>query len=197
VTLRPWLDEIICLFAHQAETKGLDLRCQVASGVPVAVEADANRLRQILVNLIGNALKFTHRGHVTLRANARREHAGVARVDFVVEDSGPGIASADLARLFEPYSQLDTGGLEIVGTGLGLAIARRLAEQMGGEIRVKSRLGQGSTFRVTVPLKPVESEAASEPPRRRPPASMPASVIPVDGSRPTTDRTSHVAHPRS
>ena len=126
--------------------KGLALRAQVAEGVPAHVLGDAVRVRQILLNLSGNALKFTEHGEVRLTLD--HDDDGLV---FVVSDTGPGIAPADQAKLFQHYQQLDSPQRGS-GSGLGLAICRELATLMGGRIELESAPGQGSTFRVHLPL---------------------------------------------
>jgi CheY-like chemotaxis protein len=129
------------------------LRLEIADDVPTFVEMDALRLRQILFNLIGNALKFTEAGSVALRVDARSDKPGVSQVRFAVRDTGPGIAAAHLPVLFDRFSQgEDSEVRRFGGTGLGLAIAKQLTELMGGRIWVESALGEGSTFQIELPL---------------------------------------------
>ena len=137
----------------KAMSKGLALRVQVAEGMPAHVSGDAVRVRQILLNLSSNALKFTERGEVRLSLDTDDE--GLL---FVVSDTGPGIALADQAKLFQHYQQLDSPQRGS-GSGLGLAICRELATLMGGRIALESASGQGSTFRVHLPLPAAASPA--------------------------------------
>ena len=147
---------------NSAAEKGLELRCELAAGVPEQIAGDEQRIRQILVNLLGNAVKFTASGSVVLRV-ARSEEF----LDFCVEDTGIGISSKTLDRLFKPFTQADaTKTRKYGGTGLGLAISRRLAEAMGGAITVASTPGKGSSFTFRFPLEsaPVrDGGMASEP----------------------------------
>jgi len=147
VPLRLALEESVSLVAVGAHTKGLEIAVDLAPDGPASVVADAMRLRQILLNLLGNAIKFTHGGSVVVRAAADR-----AGVRIEVADTGIGIAAEDQARLFGSFSQLDTSTTrEYGGSGLGLAIAKQLAEVMGGAIGVESAPGSGSTFWFTLP----------------------------------------------
>src|SRR5258706_15283243 len=122
----------------RAEEKHLQLTCTIA-GAPRAVLGDESKLRQILINLVGNAVKFTERGSVTLRASWASERAA-----FDVEDTGPGIAIEEQSRLFEPFVQTESGHRTKEGTGLGLALSRDLARLMDGDIMVESTPGAGS-----------------------------------------------------
>lgn len=141
----------------QALAKGLRFELETLGRVPVWVQADARRLRQILLNLLGNAVRFTDQGRITLRVDARRE---VLR--FEVVDTGIGIAPQDLERIFLPFER-GSGGRRRAdpGTGLGLTITHLLTELMGGELSVHSTLGQGSTFSVRLYLREI-----NEPPQR-------------------------------
>ncbi len=144
------LDEVLGLLGAQASAKGLLLRVEVAPGLAQWRSGDAQRLRQVLVNLIGNAIKFTQHGDVLLTV-AEGESADMLR--FTVSDTGIGIAQEQLASLFAPFSQLDAGQTrQQGGTGLGLSICRRLIDAMGGRIAVESEPGQGSRFSFTVRL---------------------------------------------
>ncbi|WP_437854683.1 ATP-binding protein [Sorangium sp. So ce363] len=147
------------MFAVEAQKRGLTLRVERAQDVPRHVHGDEGKLRQVLINLLGNALKFTPRGSVTLRASARRAtgaHDGAAagrvRVSFEVTDTGRGMAKAELAELFEAFAQTATGRQSREGTGLGLHISRRIVRMMGGDIRVESQVGRGTTLRFDVRL---------------------------------------------
>lgn len=151
------VEEVCAFFADQARAASLTLDYRVDPGVPVVVDGDEGRVRQILVNLIGNALKFTERGGVNVQLSCSRGESSEggtrrsARLFFAVSDSGIGIASEKLALLFQPFTQVDSSARRRRdGTGLGLIISKRLCELMGGSVSVESRPGEGSTFRFSV-----------------------------------------------
>ncbi len=146
--------DVITVFSHAARQKGLTLTCEVEPQVCVTAECDDHRLRQILVNLLGNAFKFTASGGVTLRAQCRPANDSRAIVRFSVTDTGVGIPQAKVDRLFSPFSQVDSStARQFGGTGLGLSISKQLVELMGGTIGVESQLGAGSTFWFEIPLQ--------------------------------------------
>jgi PAS domain S-box-containing protein len=139
------------LFAQRAAAKGLDLLCEFGDGVPREIRGDPTRLRQILVNLVGNALKFTDHGEVHVSVRVLHEADGGRHLLFAVRDTGIGIPREAQQRLFSAFTQVDTSTTrKYGGTGLGLAISRRLAELMGGRMWLESEPGQGSTFYFTV-----------------------------------------------
>jgi CheY-like chemotaxis protein len=141
--------------------KGLRLEHTVQSGAPPELLGDAQRLQQALVNLLGNALKFTEHGQVSLRVAYAFRPDGQVELSFVVEDTGIGMDKAQLAALFQPFSQVDpSASRRFQGTGLGLAITQRLVELMGGAIRVYSTPGLGSVFSFTVLCAPSASSSA-------------------------------------
>ncbi|XYH97405.1 ATP-binding protein [Sorangium sp. So ce1128] len=147
------------MFAVEAQKRGLTLTVEREPDVPQLVLGDEGKLRQVLINLLGNALKFTPRGSVTLRAWARRATgahdgatAGRARVSFEVNDTGRGMAEEELAELFEAFAQTASGRRSREGTGLGLHISRRIVRMMGGDMHVESQLGRGTTLRFDVRL---------------------------------------------
>ena len=150
------VDEVVDLLAEQAWSQGLDLTAIIDDEVPARAHADPSRLRQILVNLVGNAIKFTERGDVQVRVrHERRDGQSLLRVE--VADTGIGIAPDEMLRLFQAFSQVDgSSSRRHGGTGLGLAICRQLVELMGGEIGVDSTPGLGSTFWFTIKLGPAE-----------------------------------------
>lgn len=149
------MDDIEALYHQQSRDKGLHFSVLLAHGVPRLIKTDAFRLRQILFNLMGNALKFTRKGFVRLNV-AVQDIAGKSCLRFIVADSGPGMDSSTIARIFEPFRQGDDStSREYGGTGLGLAISRQLVECMGGLMGVESRIGSGSEFWFTLPLMPV------------------------------------------
>ena len=222
VPVRHLAGELAGLMRPRCDEQGLALNVRFldADGTPGwdpgAAMGDATRLRQILLNLLGNAVKFTRTGAVTLtvrpaerpavrpagRIDGRPDGRGAAEpwLEFAVSDTGPGIAAADLERLFRPFEQADSGPTRAAGgTGLGLSISRRLAERLGGTLTAASSPGRGSTFtlRVPAPAVPADFAAASEP------AAGPASKIiapaavaarpdppaaPADDRRPLTGR---------
>ncbi|MFW5751011.1 MAG: ATP-binding protein [Planctomycetota bacterium] len=145
-------------FALTAREKGIDLSTLMAPDLPIHIRGDATRLRQVLVNLCGNALKFTNDGSVEVVVQRRRRTDG-DRVEFAVIDTGIGIAPQHTGNLFEKFTQADNSTTRrFGGTGLGLAICRRLVELMGGTIEVDSELGQGSTFRFWIPLRQIQTQ---------------------------------------
>ena len=154
------VDEVVNLLAEQAWSRGLDLTVQIADDVPDRAQADPSRLRQILTNLIGNAIEFTHRGDVQVRVGtARRDDLTLLRVE--VADTGIGVARDELPHLFQAFAQVsDTPDRRHASAGLGLAICRQLAELMGGEIGVESTPGQGSRFWFTIELGAVHHTPA-------------------------------------
>ncbi|MGC4078112.1 MAG: ATP-binding protein [Rubrivivax sp.] len=149
------LAEIARMFELQAAGRGLAFRFAVDGRLPAVVRADEKRLRQILINLLGNAIKFTQAGQVTLRVAHQREMAR-----FEIEDTGPGMTADELARVFEPFERGSAASGQSVGsTGLGLTIARMLCELMGGEMTVASEPGRGTTFRIRLFLPEVAAAA--------------------------------------
>ncbi|MGE4050642.1 MAG: ATP-binding protein [Piscinibacter sp.] len=149
------------VFSAQAEAKGVDLLSHCTADLPASAVGDAARLRQILHNLVGNAVKFTERGEVRVFAAPERDADGSAWARIAVRDSGIGMTEAQVAGLFEAFSQADLSTTRrFGGTGLGLAIARELATLLGGRIEVQSLPGQGSTFMLLVPLR---DSVAAEP----------------------------------
>ncbi len=134
----------------RAEQKGLTLKLDQATEFPRYIRGDEARLRQILVNLVGNAVKFTHTGGVTLHLGLKQNHRKHLRIE--VTDSGRGISAEDQKRIFKPFVQLE-GGAEQKGTGLGLSITKQFVDLMGGHIAVESTVGRGSLFRVDVPVE--------------------------------------------
>jgi PAS domain S-box-containing protein len=156
--LHKCVEEVVAFFQPRARSAALSLTASVDSDVPVIVNSDEARLRQILTNLVANALKFTERGRITLHVSCMRgEPVGMSdsrrtlRLFFAVSDTGIGIAEEKLSRLFKPFSQVDSSSeRRRSGTGLGLIISKRLCELMGGSISVDSKPGEGTTFRFSV-----------------------------------------------
>jgi two-component system sensor histidine kinase/response regulator len=134
------------LFLIRAEIKQLFLRFDIASDLPQYIFTDEGKLRQVLINLLGNAIKFTQTGGITLRCRIIENASAEVVLEFEVHDTGRGIAPEEMEGLFQPFVQTSAGSQAREGTGLGLTISRRFVRLMGGDIRVKSELGQGSTF---------------------------------------------------
>ena len=149
--LRECVESTLDLVSANAAKKGLDLLYEIAADAPSQVRGDVTRLRQILVNLLNNAIKFTDRGEVVLTLNAASLGGGIIELHFSVRDTGIGIPAAAMERLFLSFSQVDASTTrKYGGTGLGLAISKRLAELMGGRMWVESKEGTGSTFHFTI-----------------------------------------------
>ncbi len=147
------VDNVVSLLSARAQTKGLTLELQPAPGLPVALRGDPTRLRQVLLNLVGNAVKFTERGGVQVRVSHRPLPDDRVELHIAVRDTGIGIAPEALPKLFERFVQADnTTARRYGGTGLGLAISAEIVGLMGGRIHVQSEPGAGSTFEVVVPL---------------------------------------------
>ncbi|CEP34866.1 MULTISPECIES: hybrid sensor histidine kinase/response regulator [unclassified Halomonas] len=158
--LKPLIDSVVVLFAPRAKMKGLALTVNVDALVPTWVLVDAGRLRQILLNLIANAIKFTDHGEVRVRVSST-----VEQLLFEISDTGCGLSEQQQQRLFEPFQQADASvARRFGGTGLGLAICKRLSEAMQGRLGVKSTPGQGSTFWCELPLIAADPVATSLPP---------------------------------
>ncbi len=164
--LHATVEEAIGLLGERAYAKGLELTCLVQAGVPTAIQGDPRRLRQILVNLVGNAIKFTDQGEVVVTVSMEEEpdaetaevNAACRTLRFEVSDTGIGIAPEQQAKLFQPFTQAD-GSMtrKYGGTGLGLAICKQLVEIMGGRIGLTSKVGEGSVFWLTMRF-PLQSE---------------------------------------
>jgi CheY-like chemotaxis protein len=151
--LREVIDQAVDLFRAEARTKGLAFTSNVTAEVPTQVSGDCTRLRQVLSNLLGNALKFTQKGEVILNVSPVAQSDAEVRLRFEVSDTGIGIEPQVQARLFEAFTQADGSNTrKYGGTGLGLAISKRIVELMNGQIGLASAPGQGSTFYFEVPL---------------------------------------------
>jgi signal transduction histidine kinase/DNA-binding response OmpR family regulator len=170
--------------AAEVDKKGLVLTTEIEPGTPDALLADATRLRQILINLIGNAVKFTEVGRITVRARALAQDDTAVTLALSVSDTGIGMTDEQRARLFVPFSQADSSTTRRYGgTGLGLSIVRRLAELMDGTATVESTPGQGSTFTVTVKVRRgSETAIAAERPEPLPLPAQGRRVLAVDDS---------------
>jgi signal transduction histidine kinase/DNA-binding NarL/FixJ family response regulator len=194
--------EVVSLMRPRARQKGLRCCVTVAGAVPRIVKSDPLRLRQILVNLIGNAIKFTSNGSISVRISCADQVGGRLRVTFAIEDSGIGIDAEQIGRLFQPFTQADSSTTRrFGGTGLGLAISHRLAQLLGGDITARSTLGAGSTFVLTIDggdadgvtmLSPEElslpddlakpETGAAEPATATPPAAVTQSIADAHGA---------------
>ena len=165
IELRPFLQGIADMMRVKTEDKGLAFGLQVTPGTPARVAADARRLKQVLINLLGNAVKFTDRGEIRLVVDGKADDGARASLRFEVRDTGIGIAETDRERLFQPFEQGGDLSRREGGTGLGLAISRQLVGLMGGEIVVHSTPGQGSVFafELSLPLANEEAPMAADP----------------------------------
>ena len=161
--LRELMQSVLTLMERTAEAKGLRLVLNIDPSVRLPVRGDPVRLRQILSNLISNAVKFTERGSITLHVKRLRETAAQHQLRFEVQDTGIGIDAATRERLFQPFSQADASTTRIYGgTGLGLVISQRIVALMGGRIGVESQAGMGSTFWFEVPLLKVAGDMPTQ-----------------------------------
>jgi signal transduction histidine kinase len=164
------VQSLATLFAVSAEQKGLQLRCEINPGLPTRLRGDVGRFRQILVNLVGNALKFTEQGEIVVSVGPCIDPTGDTAVKVIVRDTGIGIPLEAQERIFESFAQAD-GSMtrRFGGTGLGLAIVKRLVHMMGGEIGVESVQGNGATFWFTARLDEVPDGSPAAAPMDRPP----------------------------
>jgi two-component system, sensor histidine kinase len=162
--LRALVAELMTLYGVTGQKKNVRVHAEIDSRVAQRYLGDSYRLRQILLNLLGNGIKFTESGSVVLRVRSFRSEGGRETLRMEVQDSGPGIPADKLDRLFKPFSQVDSSSTRrFGGTGLGLSICQKLVELMGGEIGVESSPGQGSTFWLTLPLTVVARADISGP----------------------------------
>ncbi len=183
---RALVQGVVGIFLVQAGGKGLHLSASMDEGVPAAVSGDPGRLRQVLLNLVSNAVKFTDQGWVTLRMAHEPAGDGQVRLLFSVADSGIGIRPDAIERMFQQFTQMDSSiSRRFGGSGLGLAICRRLVEMMGGVIGVESELGQGSTFRFDVTLRLVEAPPEAAVPTPAEPAAGPGLKVLLTEDNPT------------
>ena len=185
-------EEIIDLMAASADAKGLEVALLIDPTVPVCVQGDVSRLRQVLTNLIGNAIKFTETGEVVLRISLQAETDAIATIQFSVDDTGIGIAPTAQRKLFQPFSQVDASTTRrFGGTGLGLAICKQLVDLMGGAIALESEEGRGSKFRFILPFKkqsasPLQSMALQSMALQSMATDSIASSVPTPNSVPIT-----------
>ncbi|MBI4603407.1 MAG: hypothetical protein HY721_15755 [Planctomycetes bacterium] len=143
-----WMSSVVAAHAPKARAKGLELACRIGADVPHRVRGDARRLEQVLVHLLGNAVKFTASGRVEVEVALEEETQSGLCLRFDVRDTGIGVPAEQLERIFQPFTQVDSSmARRFEGIGLGLAISRRLAEALGGSIAVESEEGKGSVFR--------------------------------------------------
>ena len=201
-SLHDMLDGLQIMFRSRADAKGLRLNMEREPGMPFCVLADEVKLQQVFVNLIGNAVKFTHKGGVAVRVRTESAEGGEKALRLVVEveDSGPGISATEQKRIFHPFIQGETGNLA-GGTGLGLPISRKLVEMMGGSLTVQSEVGRGSCFRFDVLLEPTdalpdEAEIEASPiVAGLEPGSGPWRILVVDDVQNNRDLLSYMLQP--
>lgn len=170
--INTFLDQLVDMFSMQAKNKGIDFKYLACNRLPKSVTIDKQRFRQILINLLSNAIKFTEKGCVTFAITYRNEVA-----HFVVKDTGLGISKDDQENIFKPFERVQSAkNRAIKGTGLGLTISKSLAELMGGEISLRSQLGQGSEFKLSLMLPGVFNHTAEN-------DYKPARAVAYDGDR--------------
>ena len=186
-SLRELVNGMVETLKPRAEAQGLSLVAEVADGVPRTIKSDGGRLRQVLLKLVGNAIKFTNRGEVQVRVRCFNSGEPRARLRFEVQDTGIGISAEDAARLFQPFTQVDSRDSRLHGgTGLGLAISKGIIERMGGRMGMDSVPGQGSTFwfELDVEVSPAAEAApagavAATPGGAGMPAPDPSAAVPA------------------
>jgi two-component system sensor histidine kinase BarA len=163
--LREVLEDVLVLLAPRARKKGLELTYSVSADMPPHLTGDPGRIKQVLTNLVSNAVKFTHEGEIRIDCTVRPAHGDNLSVGIAVTDTGIGIPEAEQRSVFDIFTQADSGTAKVYrGTGLGLSISKRLVELMGGEIGLQSAPGQGSRFWFAVPMKQAAAEAAESAP---------------------------------
>ncbi len=162
------LNEIEDLFALKAKTKGLQLIFERNQNVPRYVCTDETKLRQVLINLLGNAVKFTEEGSILLTVNSKELSNHQSKIIFAIEDTGVGIATAELEQIFDSFTQSESGKKAQEGTGLGLSISRKFVQLMGSDLKVKSKLNQGTifTFKIKVTVVNEDSKNSQKVPRK-------------------------------
>jgi two-component system sensor histidine kinase/response regulator len=160
--LRDCAEEALKTFALQADERGLELLCDIAPEVPELVEGDPGRLRQIILNLVSNAIKFTHQGEVALKVESESEDHDIRVIRFTVSDTGIGIPAEKQMSIFSPFTQADSSTTrKYGGTGLGLTISARFVSIMGGKIWLESEMGKGTQFHFTVRLRVLDRRPES------------------------------------
>ncbi len=160
--LRDCAEEALKTFASRADERGLELLCDIAPEVPELVEGDPGRLRQIILNLVSNAIKFTHHGEVMLKVEIEGEEHDTRVIRFTVADTGIGIPAEKQLSIFSPFTQADSSTTrKYGGTGLGLSISARLVSMMGGRIWLESEVGKGTQFHFTARLKVLDKRPES------------------------------------
>ncbi len=156
--LQQIIDDLLSVVQVRAEQKGLILEADYAFPLPETIHTDPVRLRQVLTNLIGNAVKFTEHGAIRITVHCTRERDGSGHMQFAISDTGIGIPADKIGELFDPFTQVDASASRSYGgTGLGLAISKRLAKALGGDVEVTSQLGKGSTFTLTIDAGSLEN----------------------------------------
>jgi CheY-like chemotaxis protein len=182
--LRDSLEDALKTLSVRAHQKGLELTCELAPGVPETVSGDANRLRQVIVNLVGNAIKFTDVGEIAVKVQAGSAERRERILEFTVSDTGIGIAAEKQKAVFDPFSQADSSTTrKYGGTGLGLSISKRLASMMGGKIWVESKVGCGSQFHFTARLGVADGPAGAVGTIAPPEMLRDVKVLVVDDNR--------------
>lgn len=180
------ITETFELFTAKSQQLGLALTWELDPSLPEVVVGDGLKLRQVLINLVGNAVKFTSQGSIHVKAKQLAQHGDTIKVGFSVKDTGVGIPEEKLPLLFQPFSQVDTSlTRKYGGTGLGLAICKNLVELMNGTIHVETNEQAGVTFRFTVTVKPCSDPACLIPKFERTPlrsSEGKQEKIPADGS---------------
>lgn len=165
--LRTLFHDLELMFRIRTDARGLHFKMSGVEEVPQYVVGDVNKVRQILINLLGNAVKFTEAGSILMRVAVGEEPSGNMRLKVEVEDTGVGIAESEAVKVFQYFEQTASGRRSRSGSGLGLAISRRYARLMGGDITFISEKGKGSTFRLEIPVKEAEVSDFQEKPRIR------------------------------
>ncbi|MGI0479769.1 GAF domain-containing protein [Geminocystis sp. CENA526] len=149
------------MFELKAQCKGLELKFNCSKNTPQFIHGDENKLRQVLINLLSNGIKFTEKGEVNLNCNFWQNHDLQSYISFSIQDTGLGIAEQEIDILFEPFIQTASGRNSQEGTGLGLPISKKFVELMGGEITVKSQVNEGSTFQFSIPVQIIHNIESS------------------------------------